>query len=72
MHFPHMIIIVKNYPKIIISLYSTGFAVENEDDKKIPETNGQQRNMICGTEKDKHKSKNHRTAGKVSYAYSKI
>ena len=56
----------------LISLSSTGFAVESEDDKRVPETNGQQRNMICGTEKDKHKSKNHRTAGKASYAYSKV
>jgi len=43
--------------------YSSGFAIENEDDQTVKDESGLQRKLHCGTEKSKHKSKNHRTAG---------
>ena len=43
--------------------FSSGFALETEEDSTVKDENGQERAMSCGTEKGKHKSKNHRTAG---------
>lgn len=42
----------------ICFMHSSGFAVETQLDNKIPEGNGNQRKIICGTE-----TGNHRTAG---------
>ena len=58
-----------NFPNIhiflhsCVSSYSCGFAIENEDDT-FTEHDGNKRSLKCGTEKAKHQSKNHRTAGK--------
>ena len=42
---------------------SSGFAVEVVEDNVIVDDRGQPRTMTCGTEKSKHRAKNHRTAG---------
>ncbi|XP_015777265.1 PREDICTED: uncharacterized protein LOC107355240 [Acropora digitifera] len=42
---------------------SSGFVEEVVEDNVIVEDRGQQRTMTCGTEKSKHRAKNHRTAG---------
>ena len=42
---------------------SSGFAVETEEDQIIKGNTRKQRKISCGTEKGRHKSKNHRTAG---------
>ena len=38
--------------------------MENEQDNTTTGPNGKERKISCGTEKGKHKAKNHRTAGK--------
>lgn len=37
--------------------------MENEQDNTTTEPDGRKRKILCGTEKGKHKAKNHRTAG---------
>lgn len=46
-----------------VSSYSCGFAIQSEEDTAITEHDGNKRSLKCGTEKAKHQSKNHRTAG---------
>ena len=57
-----------NYNDVLISssfsYYSSGFAIETEEDIIIQENNDLPRKIQCGTEKGKQKAKNHRTAGK--------
>lgn len=47
---------------------SSGFAIEVVEDNVIVDDRGQQRTMRCGTEKSKHRAKNHRTAGILAIA----
>ncbi|XP_044181754.1 uncharacterized protein LOC114956987, partial [Acropora millepora] len=42
---------------------SSGFAIENVDDCLVQDSSGKKRQLVCGTEKGKHKCKNYRTAG---------
>ena len=44
---------------VLFTVCSTGFAIENETDTHSNPS------IKCGTEKGQHKSKNHRTAGKL-------
>ena len=57
-----------NYKNVLISLsffyYSSGFAIETEQDIMIQDNKELPRKIQCGTEKGKQKVKNHRTAGK--------
>ena len=45
--------------------YSNGFAMESEEDNTIIEEDGKTRNLVCGTEKGRHVTKNNKTAGKT-------
>lgn len=45
------------------NFFCSGFAVEDTQDRVIPESNGAFHGLQCGTEKGKHKCKNFRTAG---------
>lgn len=38
--------------------------MESEDDNTIIEDSGKTRKLVCGTEKGRHVTKNHKTAGK--------
>jgi len=49
----------------ILTYFSSGFAAEDTLDGMVPETNGAFRGLRCGTEKEKHKCKNFRTAGNL-------
>lgn len=42
---------------------SSGFGIPSIDDDSVTDEEGKKRKISCGTEKSKHKSKNHRTAG---------
>ena len=46
-------------------LPSTGFGIPSIDDDTVMDEEGKKRRINCGTEKCKHKSKNHRTAGNL-------
>lgn len=50
-------------PKIIHFLCSSGFGVTSNEDNVVTDEKGNKQKMDCGTEKGKHCSKNHRTAG---------
>lgn len=45
---------------------SSGFGVVSTEDDVVMDEKGEKRKINCGTEKGKHKSKNHRTAGTES------
>ena len=55
----------------ILIFVSSGFAAEDTQDRVVPESNGAFRGLQCGTEKEKHKCKNFRTAG-ILVSLSKI
>lgn len=46
-----------------IYVHSSGFGIEHEEDTIVSNSDGTRRKLSCGTEKGKHKCKNHRTAG---------
>lgn len=48
---------------VIINYCSSGFGVVSSEDDVVTDDKGNKRKINCGTEKGKHKSKNHRTAG---------
>lgn len=48
---------------VFIQIVSSGFGEESSEDNVVKDDGGGQRKIKCGTEKGKHKSKNHRTAG---------
>lgn len=50
-------------PKIICFLCSSDFGVTSNEDNIVTDEKGNKRKMDCGTEKGKHHSKNHTTAG---------
>ena len=50
---------------------STGFAEHNDGDNVVETENGLKRKLSCGTEKDKHKPKNHKSAG-TKFVFLKI
>lgn len=52
------------YIDVLIKFCSCGFAIESAEDITISDQTGKKRTLSCGTEKGKHQSKNHRTAGK--------
>ena len=49
------------------NFFCSGFAVEDTQDRVIPESNGAFRGLQCGTQKGKHKCKNFRTAGNLIF-----
>lgn len=52
------------YFNVLVAIYhSTGFGIPLIDDDTVTDEEGNKRRINCGTEKCKHKSKNHRTAG---------
>ena len=40
---------------------SKGFGIKYTEDEVVADKTGLKRKLVCGTEKGKHKSKNHRT-----------
>ena len=46
---------------------SSGFGVVSTEDDVVMNEKGEKRKISCGTEKGKHKSKNHRTAGTTMF-----
>ena len=51
------------YTKQFFCTFSSGFGVESSKDNMVAFDDGTKRQLVCGTEKGKHKCKNHRTAG---------
>ena len=45
----------------------SGFGVVSTEDDVVMNEKGEKRKINCGTEKGKHKSKNHRTAGTSTF-----
>lgn len=50
-------------PSTSYTVKNSGFGVESSEDNMVAADDGTKRQLGCGTEKGKHKCKNHRTAG---------
>lgn len=51
-----------------VTIKDSGFGVVSTEDDVVMDEKGEKRKINCGTEKGKHKSKNHRTAGVLVFA----
>ncbi|KAJ7362131.1 hypothetical protein OS493_013222 [Desmophyllum pertusum] len=58
----------RNEPTAVSSMKNSGFGVVSSEDDVVTDDKGNKRKINCGTEKGKHKSKNHRTAGILVFA----